>query len=75
MVMTIIRGANVTIQPNALILAEPSGVMFINVLIKASFVPNKYAAAAVIPRAANIHKNTVDTKDLDMSCDIVLPGL
>jgi hypothetical protein len=69
------NGANVTIHPSELILAAPSGVTCIKVLNNASLVPNKYAAAAVMPRAANIHKNTLDTKDLVMSCVIVLSGL
>ena len=71
---TIMNGANVTIQPNVLTLAPPSGVMDIKVLNKASLVPNKNAVAAVMPSAANIHKKTVDTNDLVIA-GVILLGL
>ena len=72
MTRTMMKGANVTIQPSALTFAPPCGVTTISRLIKLALVPNKNAVAAVIPSAANIHKNTVDTKDLVISCDIDL---
>ena len=72
MTNTMMNGANVTIQPNVLILAPPSGVMEIKVLNRDSLVPNKNAVAAVMPSAANIHKKTLDTNDLVIAGVIVL---
>lgn len=58
------NGANMEIHPKMLILLSPVGVTVINVLNNEGLVPKIYATKAVIPNAANIHKNTLETNVL-----------